>query len=183
MSEMWLKENPALLDYDALPGYTTIFNNRNTIRGGEVGAHISNSIKLKRRIHIEGVQTDLDHLWFEMPGRNKYSEALIGVIYRSECILSYKDLLDRFESLLGQVSIDWGGYLLYITGDVNIDMLKPSHSRTKQNKSVLDILGIYQHVTKPTRITPTSSTLIDDIITNCPHCVTAINIILTVPLL
>ena len=130
MSEMWLKENPALLDYVALSGYTAIFNNRNTIRGGGVGAYISNSIKFKRRKDIEGLQTDMEHLWFEIPGRSKYSKALIGVIYRSERLLSYDDWLDRFESLLGQVSIDWDG-LMYVTGDVNIDMLKPSHSRTK----------------------------------------------------
>ena len=37
MSETWLKENPALLDYVALSGY--IFNSRDTFRGGGVGAY------------------------------------------------------------------------------------------------------------------------------------------------
>ena len=36
MSETWLKENPALLDYVTRPRYTAIFNNRNAIRGGGV---------------------------------------------------------------------------------------------------------------------------------------------------
>jgi exonuclease III len=176
MSETWLKENPALLDYVALSGYTAIFNSRDTILGGGVGAYISNSINFKRRKDIENLQTDFEHLWFEIPGRNKHSKALIGVIYRSERMLSCNDWLDRFESLLGQVSLDWDG-LLYVTGDVNIDMLNSSHSMTKQYKSVLDVLGMHQHVTKPTRVTPTSRTLIDHIITNYPQCVAVTDII------
>ncbi|CAB3996740.1 Hypothetical predicted protein [Paramuricea clavata] len=125
MSETWLKENSALLDYVALSGYTAIFNSRDTIRGGGVGAYISNSINFKRRKDIENLETDFEHLGFEFPGRNKYSKALIGVIYRSERMLSCNDWLDRFESLLGQVSLDWDG-LLYLTGDVNIDTLNSS---------------------------------------------------------
>ena len=34
--------------------------------------------------------------------------------------------------------------------------------------SITDIYGLQQLITKPTRITPTSATLIDVIYTNCP---------------
>ena len=63
---------------------------------------------------------------------------------------------------------------MYVTGVVNIDMYD---SMTKQYKSVLDVLGMHQHVTKPTRVTSTSRTLIDHIITNYPHCVSGTDII------
>ncbi|CAB4018868.1 Hypothetical predicted protein [Paramuricea clavata] len=56
MSETWLKENPALLEYVSLFGYGAVFRNRDKIRGGDVGAYISNSVKYKRRKDIEKLQ-------------------------------------------------------------------------------------------------------------------------------
>ena len=44
MSETWLRDNPALLEYVTLPGYTSVFRNREGVKGGGVGAYISDSI-------------------------------------------------------------------------------------------------------------------------------------------
>ena len=108
----------------------------------------------------------MEHLWIEVPGCNKYSKVLIGVIYRLECVrLSQSDWLDAFETLLAHLTVSWDGLLL-LTGDTNIDMLKPADSHTKQYQSILDAFGCHQHVTKPTRITRKSKTLIDHIVTN-----------------
>ncbi|EDO28986.1 predicted protein [Nematostella vectensis] len=115
MSETWLKDNSALLDYAALPGYTALFRNRENTRGGGVGAYISESIQYKRRKDIEKLQPDMEHLWIEVQGHNKHSKALIGVIYRSERVgLCPADWLDAFESLLAHLTISWDG-LLYVT--------------------------------------------------------------------
>ena len=56
-------------------------------------------------------------------------------------------------------------------------MLKPSDSHTKQYQSILDAFGCHQHVTKPTRITRTSKTLIDHIVINNRRCITATDVI------
>jgi len=53
MNETWLRNNPALLDYVTLPGYTALFRNREGTRGSGVGAYISDSITFKRRKDIE----------------------------------------------------------------------------------------------------------------------------------
>ena len=147
MSETWLKDNPALLDYVNLPGYTALFRNREGVWGGGVGAYINNSIQYKRRKDIEMIQPEMEHLWIEIQGRNKHSKALIGVIYRSERMgLSPLDWLDAFDSLLAHLTVSWDG-LLYFTGDTNIDMLKPSDKITKHYRSILEAFGCYQHVT------------------------------------
>lgn len=86
MSKTWLRNNPALLYYVTLPSYTALFQNREGIRGGGVGAYICDSIQIKRRKDIEQLQPEMEHLWIEVPGRNKYSKGLIGGIYRSEGI-------------------------------------------------------------------------------------------------
>ena len=101
---------------------------------------------------------------------------MIGVIYRSERVQSPSDWLNSFESLLGYLTVPWDGLLL-VTGDINIDLLKPNDPLSKKYESILEIFGFSQHVTKPTRVTQDSKTLIDHIVTNDPHCAAAAEII------
>jgi len=66
MSETWLKENPHLLDYVKIPGYTTFFNYRNANRrGGGVGAYVKEGLKCKIRKDIMSTDSDFEHLWLE----------------------------------------------------------------------------------------------------------------------
>ena len=57
LSETWLKDNSALLDFATVPNYTTVFRNRESIKGGGVGAYIRNSINFKHRKDIENFTT------------------------------------------------------------------------------------------------------------------------------
>ena len=66
-----------------------------------------------------------------MPGRKKYSRALVGVIYNSERMLSPFGWLNSLENLLGYLTVCWDGMLM-LTGDINIDMLRPSDRLTKR---------------------------------------------------
>ena len=47
MSETWLKDNPHLLNYVTIPGYSQVFRNREKIRGGGVGFYIREGIMFK----------------------------------------------------------------------------------------------------------------------------------------
>lgn len=78
MSETWLKDNPFLLQCVTIPSYSHVFRNHNKIRGGGVGAYLREGISYKRRIDIENIAPDLEHLWLEIQGRNKYSSLSIG---------------------------------------------------------------------------------------------------------
>ena len=113
----------------------------------------------------------LEHLWLELPERNKQSKALIGIMYRYKPILSESDWLQRVESLLGYLTMSWDG-LLVVTGDVNIDMRKPSDNLTRKCQTLLEAFSLKQIVTKPTRVTRTSKTLIDHIVINFPQNIT-----------
>ena len=71
---------------------------------------------------------------------------------------------DSFEVLLSKISVN---KKLYLCGDFNIDLLKwESHSGTQQFVDNLYKLGIFPLITKPSRISETSTTLIDNIFTN-----------------
>ena len=59
-----------------------------------------------------------------------------------------------------------------ITGDINIDLMSLDSTLTKQYIDILNMNNLQQMVTKPTRVTATSQTLIDHFITNCPNRIT-----------
>jgi hypothetical protein len=57
----------------------------------------------------------------------------------------------------------------YLLGDLNVDFMSTSESSNRQKvEEILDIYEIEQLINKPTRITATSSTLIDLCLTNMP---------------
>ena len=92
LSETWLKDNPLLLQHVSIPGYQLCYNNRNVCKGGGVGPYIKDSIVFKRRKDIENLQPEFEHTWLEIPGKNKNSKLLLGVLYRSTRILKHQQL-------------------------------------------------------------------------------------------
>ena len=98
---------------------------------------------------------------------NRHSKLLLGSVYRSDSVMVYSDWLESFESLLSDVSATWDGMLM-ITGDMNVDLLRPDKSSTQNYVNILQTLSLTQLVTKPTRATVNSRTLIDHIVTNMP---------------
>ena len=55
ISETRLKDNPPLLDFVSVPGYSTVFRNRQSIKGGGVGSYIRNDTNFKHRKDIENL--------------------------------------------------------------------------------------------------------------------------------
>ena len=81
------------------------------------------------------------------------------------------DRLGLFESLLSALTVAWDGMLL-VTGDINLDLFCPNKPPVRKYLDILSTLNLTQHVTKATRTTFHSETLIDHIITNMPRQVT-----------
>ena len=71
--------------------------------------------------------------------------------------------LSKFELSLSKIA---PGTKFHILGDVNIDYLQRCSPLLSKYKELLDFFGCTQLITEPTRITPTSSSLIDHVITN-----------------
>ena len=55
LSETRLEDNPALLDFVSVPGYSTVFGNQKSIKGGGVGSYIQTEISFNHRKDIENV--------------------------------------------------------------------------------------------------------------------------------
>ena len=171
LSETWLKDNEHLLNYIDMPGYTFLYNNRNHIRGG-VGCYVSNNItNYKRRKDIERTFPQLEHLWVEIPGKNKHSRVLVGVMYRSELILPFNEWHDQFQNLISYIKSTWK-HPFIITGDINVDLLDRSKPETTPYMDTIDQFNLKQIVTKPTRVTPQGQSLIDHILVSDETIVT-----------
>ena len=73
---------------------------------------------------------------------------------------SSRDILDKFQSLIEQVDSRSLDYVLM--GDFNCDLLKtPPSSQTNHLNHIVEDFDLKQFVSKPTRVTPSTATLID----------------------
>ena len=163
LSETWLRDQKELLDYVSIDGYATEFGHRVATKGGGVGGYIKENVAYRRRFDIEKTQPDLEQLWLELPGRNKHSKLLLGVIYRSDLLMTASYWLECFEDLLSHITSTWDGMVVR-TGDINFDLIGRPDSLVTRDINTLDMFGLKQIVTKPTRVTRTSGTLIDQLL-------------------
>jgi len=67
--------------------------------------------------------------------------------------------------------------MVVLTGDINFDLISRPDSLVTRYSNSLDMFGLQQIVTKPTRVTRTSRTLIDHIITNYPMRISVTDVI------
>ena len=161
VSETHIKDG----DLYSLPGYVFLQRNRNVGTSGGVGIFLKHEIKFKRRYDLEN---HLENLWIEICLKNSKS-VLIGCYYQPPEGSKYliNDFSEVFEEQL-TYSVKTDKEII-IFADFNIDYNKTDN---RDFKSLLNIFGLKQVITEPTRTTETSSTLTDLIITNCPENIT-----------
>lgn len=73
------------------------------------------------------------------------------------------ELLDIFESFLQKV--DSKNKELIITGDLNCNLAIDKNIHIKKLNDLMDVYQLQQHIKSPTRVTATSKTLLDLILT------------------
>ena len=91
---------------------------------------------------------------------------LVTTIYRPPN--STHDFFESFDKFIKM--IDDENKEIYILGDLNCDMLKPEpDSATNKVKSLYELYQLSQLIKEATRVTMTTSSLIDHIVTNTPE--------------
>ena len=91
---------------------------------------------------------------------------LVATIYRPPN--STHDFFESFEKFVKM--IDYENKEIYILGDLNCDMLKAEpDSATNKIKSLYELYQLSQLIKEATRVTMTTSSLIDHIVTNTPE--------------
>ena len=170
LQETWQIPDPLLYQ---LSNYQLLESNtRINTRGGGVGIFVKNGINfnvLKQySIFSERI---IETLFVEiLDGSNQ--KIIIGSVYRpgTKCPgLSFTEQFAQFSDLLLNILSELGAIYdkIYIFGDFNLDLLKINENKfISDYVDTLSSFGFLQIVTKPTRISENSATLIDHILTN-----------------
>ena len=94
---------------------------------------------------------------------NGSKNVIIACVYRKPGS-QIDEFTTKLEELFGNIK---NNKVLYLCGDYNIDLIKEnSHKQTKQFIDTMFSVGLFPLITKPSRITNHSATLIDNIFTN-----------------
>ena len=162
VSETWLNSKCSSTSLQLL-GYQTPFRkDRADDHGyGGVLAWISDKVAAKRRLDLE--VEHLEALWIEIRSHN--NKFLLCTLYRppNDNTIFWDNLETSF-NLAKESDIA----NIVITGDLNAD---PETTQGDRLKSFMESHHLVAHIDSPTRITPNSSSILDQFITNIPNFV------------
>ena len=147
-----------------LPNYS-IFQTDSLTSAGGAALYISTFLN---SIIMSDIILDIplaESVWVEISPSNNGKSILVGCIYKHPGA-SINDFKDTFDELIKQLKLNKDH--LYLVGNMNINFLKcNSHPTTGASLDMIysnNLLPV--NITKPTRLTHHSTTLIDHIYTN-----------------
>lgn len=153
VSETWLQNTETAL----IPGY--IFSSLPRVartRGGGVAFFVKEDIVFEV-VHTASISDEhIEALFIKLP-----CSLISGVVYRPPST-AMTPFLDKFESVLVQITHKHTGRIV-ILGDFNIDLAWDTHN---DYTLLLESFSLHNIIREPTRITSTSSTLIDHALCN-----------------
>ena len=142
-----------------IDGFNIIRNDRNR-RGGGVAIYISNMLSFNIRTDL--VDSSKEMIWLEIiPSHSK--PFLLACIYRPPSVckrLCFTDLAANIEKVINL------GKNFMIMGDLNIDCYKDEYCHNNDIAKLCQLFHLKQLVSSRTRVTVTSETLIDVILSN-----------------
>lgn len=159
LTETWLTSQKVSL-YN-IQGYNHVHTCRSDRSGGGVSLFIHDSLTFSIRSDLTNfLEHEAESLFLECTIPFQKGKIIIGCIYRPPN-LNYNTFIDCLTSTLNTISSEMK--TCYILGDFNINLLHPqSYAFTDH----LSAYAFYPLINKPTRITATNGTLIDNIFTN-----------------
>ena len=164
ITESWISEttNCSLLNID---GYTFLHNDRIGRRGGGVGIYVKNDINVKIRNDLSSLFKDKTETLFIEVVRESRNNTIIGVVYKPPDG-DFHSFHQNLSNCLEVISVE--NKISFIAGDFNVDLLNSSPSSSAEAfLNTLRSYAFYPTIDKSTRTSETSSTLIDNIFTNC----------------
>jgi len=153
-------------DVFELAGFHDIIRKDRDGQGGGVAIYIRDTIAYKRMYEFES--PDLEVLWVSI--QSTEGKILLSSCYRPP---DRNDFWTEFDSTLENIKQTNRFNYMFILGDLNADF----NSRNGNNLIQLCSNNNFQYlVQEPTRITATSQTVLDQIITNAPNFVSNVSV-------
>ena len=160
ITETWLTENNH--DLYNLNGYRFINRHRTNKSGGGVGLFIPENIDFSIRTDLSVYTDVIESLFLEICVDSK--KTIVGVVYRppgGDLKVFNNTLSDILDKLRSEKN------LCYLLGDWNINIL--SYEAHPQTTAFIDMMyqyGFLPLINRPTRVSSTSATIIDNIFSN-----------------
>ena len=146
-----------------IPGYEIITNCRETSKGGGTAILIRSNIPYK--LHpdlVDFIEKDSEMSYIEITTKSGKSK-VVGSLYRSPNS-SNSALIDHIENIITKVKLEKNHKQLILWMDHNFDLLKCNqHRPTKRFLDKMMDLDMLPAITRPTRITSNTATLIDNV--------------------
>ena len=160
LNETWLKEsdNKRII----LPNYKYEGIPRNNKKGGGVGFLITTDIlyRIRNDLIPDDKTMSCEQCYIEI--KNNTEKVIIGTMYRPPST-NISEFINTFNTQIDKINKK--GYECIIGLDHNLDLLKQSvHSKTQEFLECILDHNLLPTITKPTRISKTSATLIDNIL-------------------
>ena len=162
VSESWYNSTVSNAEIEMV-GYKVTRLDRLDETGGGVCVYTRASLKVKRLKDISRIsESGFHQLWIQIQ-LNRLKSFVLCVTYRPDyCPVScfVDDFMDNYSQALTL------GKPLLITGDLNCNLLEPGCSEAVALLDFCKGVNLTQLINEPTRVTETSSTLLDVIITS-----------------
>ena len=147
-----------------MSGYTLLSKTRSHKRGGGVGLYISDRLKYKTRDDLIAVTEECPFEWLFIEAEVDKNAIVIGTVYKPPDT-NVNIFNDHFKDLLRKISNERKKCI--IMADFNIDLLKiATNVQTTYFIHGMFASTFYPTISRPTRVTQQTATLIDNIITN-----------------
>jgi hypothetical protein len=154
------KLGPLIDDIDiTIPEYYQPIRNDRNRHGGGIAVYVKTFLLYEIIKIPDALSLRCESIWLKIKLKNKVF--ILGCVYRQPRLPVgwWTDLSNVLEYLFNQ----YPNKDFIILGDFNEDLLNPNLNHLRD---IIAKFGCIQLVDKPTRITPTSKTLLDPIITN-----------------
>ena len=163
INETRLDDNISDLEVN-VRGYDIIRRDRplNGRSGGGVCFYIRSNINYSIRKDLQNQLFEILSIEIRKPNSKPF---VVTTWYRP--LHSPVELFSHLDTLLGK--LDSENVEHFLMGDMNCNLLSNENVYAKALLNVTDIYGLKQLINEPTRITPSTSTLIDLIFTNQPN--------------
>ena len=149
--------------YVHMNDYQLVHSSRSLRPGGGVAMFVHNSLNFRLREDLMPSQADFEAIFMEIQ-RVDACNLIVGNVYRAPGT-SFDNFDSSFDSCLDNITKE--RKLCYIMGDFNLNLLNcADHQPTDGFVNTFFSYGFRPLITKPTRITPHTATLIDNILTN-----------------
>jgi hypothetical protein len=149
-----------------MSNYEHIYAYRKHRRGGGISLFVRNTLTVKTRTELCLMTETIESLFIEIPRDNTglAKDVIIGIVYRppnQDVNLFNEKLCDTLARVKDE------NKLIYLMGDFNINILETkNHLPSSEFLDMIYTNSLFPLITKPTRMTTTSATLIDNIFTN-----------------